>query len=149
MNAGSRWSIPSRSAIFCGPAKARSIGNCWSSSMPARSANASRSSSASAAGSPVIAIGRVFVLAMGLLLCLDRQDRAGRFEQYALRVAAKDEFADSGASAQPDHDDVCPLLLRDRDEVLGGLEAANQQADLVLDGVPPELRPDIGEIGLL
>ena len=42
---------PKRSRILAGPAKARSMGNCWSRSMPTRSANGSSESTLSAAGS--------------------------------------------------------------------------------------------------
>ena len=50
--AGSR--VPNRSSTLAGPAKARSIGNCWSSIMPISSANGDASSTASAAGSCAI-----------------------------------------------------------------------------------------------
>ncbi|COZ40099.1 Uncharacterised protein [Mycobacterium tuberculosis] len=43
--------LPIRSAIFFGPAKAVSIGTCWSSNMPTSNANGLAFSSASAAGS--------------------------------------------------------------------------------------------------
>src|SRR4051794_26321510 len=144
--AGSRWSAPRRSAIFCGPAKARSIGNCWSSSMPASSANGSRSSSASAAGSPVRARG---IAVLVLFLGLDRENGAGRVEQDALRVAAEDQLAHRGPAAQADHDDVGVPLLGDRDDVLGGVEPAHQLADLVLHAVLVELLPDRLELALV
>src|SRR3954464_11195052 len=114
--------------------------------MPARSAKGSRSSRASAAASPVIAMVRVFVVTMGLLLRLDGQHGAGRFQQYALGVAAQDEFANRCAAAQADHDEVSAGLLRDRDQVFRRFEPAHQLADLVVDAVTVELRADIVEL---
>ena len=49
--AADRLSTPSRSASSRGAPKARSIGNCWSSSIPISSASGSRPSSSSAAAS--------------------------------------------------------------------------------------------------
>src|SRR5437763_2142537 len=50
MCAGSRSTVPSRCASVYGPVKAQSMGTCWSSSMPASSANGSRASSSLASG---------------------------------------------------------------------------------------------------
>src|SRR6478736_8739694 len=131
--------VPKRSRTFAGPRKACSIGYCWSSIMPTRSANAESSRTLSAAGSPVIwkPMGPscpTWAPPRGArLLGLDRQDRAGSVEEHALGVAAEDELADGRASAQADHQQLGTVGLGDADQVLGGLEAADELADVVLD----------------
>ena len=67
----------------------------------------------------------------GLSPGLDRQHRAVGVEQDPLRVAAEDQLADRGAPAQADHDQLGVVGLGDADEVLGGLEAAHELADVV------------------
>ena len=70
---------------------------------------------------------------------LDRQHRAGGVEQHPLGVAAEDQLADRRAAAQADHDQLGVVGLGDADQVLGGLEAADELADLVLDAGLVEL----------
>src|SRR5215218_5792850 len=89
--AGSR--VPNRSLILAGPANARSIGNCWSSIIPASRANGSSLRIWSAAGSWVICSCTALPgLSGGALLGLDRQHRALGVEEDPLRVAAEDEL---------------------------------------------------------
>ena len=59
-------------------------------------------------------------------------------EQDPLGVAAEDELADRRAAAQADDDQLGLVGLGDADQVLGGLEAAHQLPDLVLDAGPVE-----------
>src|SRR3990170_1985068 len=73
----------------------------------------------------------------GSLRRLDRQDRARGVQQDALRVAAEDELADRRPAAQPDHD-----------QVVGGVHAAHQLADLVAHPRLGELVADLLQLGL-
>ena len=64
---------------------------------------------------------------------LDRQHRALGVQQDPLRVAAQDQLADRRAAAQADHDQLGGAGLGDADQVLGGLEPADQLPEVVLD----------------
>src|SRR6478735_201125 len=144
--------VPKRSRTFAGPRKACSIGYCWSSIMPTRSANAESSRTLSAAGSPVIwkPMGPscpTWAPPRGRrLLRLDRQDRAGGVEEHALGVAAEDELADGRASPQADDEQLGTVGLRDADQVLRRLEAADELADVVLDARLVEALLDPGHV---
>ena len=64
---------------------------------------------------------------------LDGQHGAVGVEEDALGVAAQDQLADGRAPAQADDDQVGGVGLGDADQVLGGLEAADQLAQVELD----------------
>src|SRR5262245_60026055 len=143
-----------RSSTFAGPRKACSIGYCWSSIMPTRSANGDSSRTASAFGSPVMwkpmaqACRTRGWTARGLLLRLDRHHRAVCVQQDALGVAAEDQLPDGRPAAQADHDQLGRVRLGDADQVLGGLEAPDQLADVVGDACLVEPCPHRVHVGL-
>src|SRR6478752_4616174 len=81
-------------------------------------------------------------------VALDREDRAARVEQDALRVGPEDQLADRAAATQADDDEVGLLLLGDGDEVLGGVVAPDELAHLVLQALLLEERLHPGELAL-
>src|SRR6478735_7408781 len=81
-------------------------------------------------------------------VALDREHRAARVEQDALRVGPEDQLADRAAATQADDDEVGLLLLGDGDEVLGGVVAPDELAHLVLQALLLEERLHPGELAL-
>src|ERR671910_1180909 len=121
--------------------------------MPTTSANGSRANRASARSScarrrPGWSDIAAALLSSVRFVGLDREHRARRVEQDALSVASQDQLSDRRASAQPDDDEVGRGFLGNGDEVVGGVEAANQLADLGIHPDLGELRPDGLQLGI-
>src|SRR4051794_38541021 len=77
---------------------------------------------------------------------LHREHGTGGVEEDALRVAAEDELADGRTPSQADHDQVGVAVLRDADQVLRGLEPADQLADVVFEPGLLQLGLECGEV---
>src|SRR5690606_40846051 len=67
---------------------------------------------------------------------------------FRSRVGAQDQLADRRATAQADDDELGTALLRDRDQVLARLVAADQGPHLVLDAVSVQLALHPGQLVL-